>query len=80
MYILQKTGNTADKGGVAHRKEFFCHTKLWFALPEKLHGLTERFEAFHCHSGMSIDPCVMLLTGADTIREVILFPTMKPLD
>ena len=30
--------------------------------------------------GMGIDRCVMLLSGADTIREVILFPTMKPLD
>ena len=30
--------------------------------------------------GMGIDRCVMLLTGADTIREVILFPTMKPID
>ena len=30
--------------------------------------------------GMGIDRCVMLLTGADTIREVILFPTMKPMD
>ncbi len=30
--------------------------------------------------GMGIDRCVMLLTGQDTIREVILFPTMKPLD
>ncbi len=30
--------------------------------------------------GMGIDRCVMLLTGADTIREVICFPTMKPLD
>ena len=30
--------------------------------------------------GMGIDRCVMLLTGVDTIREVILFPTMKPLD
>ena len=28
--------------------------------------------------GMGIDRCVMLLTGAETIREVILFPTMKP--
>ena len=29
--------------------------------------------------GMGIDRCVMMLTGTDTIREVILFPTMKPL-
>ena len=28
--------------------------------------------------GMGIDRCVMLLTGNETIREVILFPTMKP--
>ncbi len=28
--------------------------------------------------GMGIDRCVMMLTNSDTIREVILFPTMKP--
>ncbi len=28
--------------------------------------------------GMGIDRCVMMLTGTDTIREVIFFPTMKP--
>jgi len=30
--------------------------------------------------GMGIDRLVMLLTGAETLREVILFPTMKPRD
>ena len=30
--------------------------------------------------GMGIDRLVMLFTNASTIREVLLFPTMKPLD
>ena len=30
--------------------------------------------------GIGVDRCVMMLCGVDTIREVILFPTMKPLD
>ncbi len=30
--------------------------------------------------GMGIDRCVMMLTGNDSIREVLLFPTMRPLD
>lgn len=30
--------------------------------------------------GIGVDRCIMLITGAASIRDIILFPTMKPLD
>ena len=33
-----------------------------------------------CGLGFGIDRCAMMLCGTDSIRDVILFPTMKPLD
>jgi lysyl-tRNA synthetase class 2 len=30
--------------------------------------------------GIGVDRCVMLLTGRSTIRDVLLFPTMKPIE
>lgn len=52
---------------------------------EEAHGMDEEFiYALECGMpptggcGIGIDRMAMMLTGADTLREVLLFPTMRP--
>lgn len=51
-----------------------AHQTDWDYLAAIMHGMPPA-----CGLGIGVDRMVMLLSGAATIKEVILFPTLKPL-
>lgn len=70
---------------VDQRERFEDQLKQAAAGNDEAHGMDEEFiYALECGMpptggcGIGIDRMAMMLTGADTLREVLLFPTMKP--
>ncbi len=70
---------------VDQRERFEDQLKQAEAGNDEAHGMDEEFiYALECGMpptggcGIGIDRMAMMLTGADTLREILLFPTMRP--
>ncbi len=71
---------------ILQRTEFECQAAKGRGGDAEAHPMDEDFITAleiglppNCGIGIGVDRMVMLLTGQDSIRDVILFPTMKPI-